>query len=78
MGPIGVVPGVAPLSPTSSMSPPAPLAQPRSAPAHPGNTAAVVADALSYHPVTTAKIATQSGVTWSRYAPDDHTRTGDS
>ncbi|MBV9448900.1 MAG: hypothetical protein JO345_23680 [Streptosporangiaceae bacterium] len=40
--------------------------------------AALVADALSYHPVTTAKIATQIGVTWSRYAPGDHTRTGDS
>ncbi|MGH3709659.1 MAG: hypothetical protein ACRDRQ_16490 [Pseudonocardiaceae bacterium] len=40
--------------------------------------APVVADALSYHPVTTAKIATQIGVTWSRYAPGDHTRTGDS
>jgi hypothetical protein len=40
--------------------------------------AAIVADALSYHPVTTAKIATQVGVTWNRYAPGDHTRTGDS
>jgi hypothetical protein len=40
--------------------------------------APVVADALSYHPVTTAKIATQVGVTWSRYAPGDHIRTGDS
>ena len=40
--------------------------------------AAVVADALRYHPVTTAKIDTQIGVTWSRYAPGDHTRTGDS
>jgi hypothetical protein len=40
--------------------------------------APVVADALGYHPVTTAKIATQAGVTWSRYAPGDHTRTGDS
>ncbi|HET9256298.1 MAG TPA: hypothetical protein VFO16_14025, partial [Pseudonocardiaceae bacterium] len=40
--------------------------------------AAVVTDALSYHPVTTAKIAAQIGVTWSRYAPGDHTRTGDS
>jgi hypothetical protein len=37
--------------------------------------APVVADALSYHPVTTAKIATQIGATWSRYAPGDHTRT---
>jgi hypothetical protein len=40
--------------------------------------APVIADALSYHPVTTTKIATQIGVTWSRYATDDHTRTGDS
>jgi hypothetical protein len=40
--------------------------------------APAVADALSYHPTTTAKIATQIGVTWSRYAPGDHTKTGDS
>ncbi|MCA1693939.1 MAG: site-specific integrase, partial [Actinobacteria bacterium] len=40
--------------------------------------APVVADALSYHPVTAAKIATHIGATWSRYAPGDHTRTGDS
>ena len=40
--------------------------------------APVVADALSYHPVTTAKIATQVDVTWNRYAPGDHTRTGHS
>lgn len=39
---------------------------------------AAVADALGYHPVTTAKIATQVGVTWSRYAPGDPTRIGDS
>lgn len=38
----------------------------------------VVADALNYHAVTTAKIATQAGVTWSRYAIGDHTGTGDS
>jgi hypothetical protein len=38
----------------------------------------VVADALNYHTVTTAKIATRTGVTWSRYAIGDHTRTGDS
>ncbi|MDQ3826119.1 MAG: hypothetical protein M3325_10430 [Actinomycetota bacterium] len=37
----------------------------------------IVADVLSYHPVTTAKIATQSGVTCSRYAPGDFTRIGD-
>ena len=40
--------------------------------------APVVADALSYHPVTTAKIATQLGVTGSHDIPLDHTRTGDS
>jgi hypothetical protein len=40
--------------------------------------APVVADALSYHPLTAAKIASHAGATWSRYAPDDHTRTGDS
>jgi hypothetical protein len=31
--------------------------------------APVVADALSYHPVTTAKLAAQAPGTWSRYAP---------
>ena len=43
--------------------------------------AAIVADALGYHPVTTAKLAAQAGDTWSRYAPGDHSRsprTGDS
>jgi len=40
--------------------------------------APLVADALGYHPVTTAKIASHAGATWSRYAPGDHTRTGDS
>jgi hypothetical protein len=40
--------------------------------------APIVADALSYHPVTTAKITSHAGATWSRYAPGDHTRTGDS
>ena len=34
--------------------------------------APVVADALGYHPVTTTKIATKAGTTWSRYAPGDH------
>jgi hypothetical protein len=34
----------------------------------------VVADALGYHPVTTARLAAQAGSTWSRYAPGDHTR----
>lgn len=29
--------------------------------------APIVADALGYHPVTTAEIATQAGATWSRY-----------
>ena len=36
--------------------------------------APVVADALSYHPVTTAKLAAQAARTWSRYAPGDHLR----
>ena len=40
--------------------------------------APVVADALGYHPVTTARIATQAGVTWSRYASGNHSRTGNS
>ncbi len=45
--------------------------------------APVVADALGYHPVTTAKLAAQAGNTWNRYAPGDHSRprsprTGDS
>jgi hypothetical protein len=34
----------------------------------------VVADALGYHPVTTAKLAVQAGGTWSRYAAGDHLR----
>jgi hypothetical protein len=34
--------------------------------------APVVADALGYHPVTTARLAAQAGNTWSRYAPGDH------
>ncbi len=36
--------------------------------------APIVADALGYHYVTTAKLAAQAGATWSRYAPGDHTR----
>lgn len=36
--------------------------------------APVVADALGYHQVTTAKLAAQAGGTWSRYAAGDHTR----
>lgn len=36
--------------------------------------APVVADALSYHPVTTSKIASHAGTTWSRYAPGDHSQ----
>ncbi len=36
--------------------------------------APVVADALGYHQVTTARLAAQSGGTWSRYAPGDHHR----
>jgi hypothetical protein len=36
--------------------------------------APVVADALSYHPKTTALLAAQAGGTFSRYAPGDHKR----
>ncbi len=36
--------------------------------------APVVADALGYHYVTTAKLAAQAGGMWNRYAPGDHTR----
>jgi hypothetical protein len=36
--------------------------------------APVVADALGYHPVTTAKLAAQAAGTFSRYAADDHQR----
>jgi hypothetical protein len=36
--------------------------------------AAVVAEALGYHQVTTAKLAAQAGSTWSRYATGDHLR----
>jgi len=36
--------------------------------------APVVADALSYHPVTTARLAAQAADIFSRYAPGDHTR----
>ena len=34
----------------------------------------VVADALSYRPATTARLAAQAGGTFSRYAPGDHDR----
>lgn len=34
--------------------------------------ASVVAAALGYHQVTTARLAAQAGSTWSRYAPGDH------
>ena len=34
----------------------------------------VVADALGYHPVTTARLAAQTGATFGPYAPGDHTR----
>jgi hypothetical protein len=37
--------------------------------------AAVVADALGYHYVIAAKLATQAGDSWSRYAPGDHKAT---
>ncbi len=36
--------------------------------------APVVADALGYHHVTTAKLAAQAGATWSWYASGDHLR----
>ncbi len=36
--------------------------------------APAVADALGYHPVTTAKLVAQTGGTWSRYAAGDHLR----
>jgi hypothetical protein len=36
--------------------------------------APVVADALGYHPVTTARLAAQAGGTFSRYAPGNHKR----
>ena len=36
--------------------------------------APIVAEALGYHHVTTAKLAAQAGGTWSRYAPGDHSR----
>ncbi|MEU9671097.1 hypothetical protein AB0E25_37180 [Streptomyces bobili] len=36
--------------------------------------APVVAEALGYHPVTTAKLASEAGGTWSRYASGDHWR----
>jgi hypothetical protein len=36
--------------------------------------ASVVAEALSYHRVTTAKLASEAGGTWSRYAAGDHWR----
>jgi len=36
--------------------------------------APIVAEALGYHHVTTAKLAAQTGGTWSRYAPGDHSR----
>jgi hypothetical protein len=36
--------------------------------------APVVAKALGYHQVTTAKLAAQAGGPWSRYASGDHLR----
>lgn len=36
--------------------------------------APVVAEALGYHRVTTAKLASEAGGTWSRYAAGDHWR----
>ncbi|HEV3380914.1 MAG TPA: hypothetical protein VG142_08045 [Trebonia sp.] len=37
-------------------------------------TSPVVADALGFHRVTTARLATQAGGTFSRYASGDHER----
>ncbi|MER0241349.1 hypothetical protein AAHZ94_04790 [Streptomyces sp. HSW2009] len=34
----------------------------------------VVADALGYHDKTTSRLRNETGGTWSRYAPGDHTR----
>ncbi|GAB7109581.1 hypothetical protein JCM4814A_78960 [Streptomyces phaeofaciens JCM 4814] len=36
--------------------------------------APIIAEALSYHRVTTAKLASKAGGTWSRYASGDHWR----
>jgi hypothetical protein len=36
--------------------------------------APAAADALGYHPVTTAKLAAQAAGTWSRYSPGGHLR----
>ncbi|MGW3669467.1 hypothetical protein [Streptomyces sp. NPDC005141] len=36
--------------------------------------AAVIAKALSYHDKTAARLVTEAGGTWSRYAPGDHIR----
>ncbi|MEU9791176.1 hypothetical protein AB0E27_11195 [Streptomyces sparsogenes] len=36
--------------------------------------APVVADALGYHDRTTGRLLRETGGTWSRYAPGDHTR----
>ncbi|MEV1174240.1 hypothetical protein [Nonomuraea sp. NPDC049784] len=36
--------------------------------------APIIADALGFHPVTTAKLATETGTTYNRYAPGDHTQ----
>jgi hypothetical protein len=34
--------------------------------------APIVAAALGYHHVTTARLAAGAGTTWSNYAPGDH------
>ncbi|WP_262697950.1 MULTISPECIES: hypothetical protein [Streptomyces] len=36
--------------------------------------APVLADALGYHDKTTSRLRNETGGTWSRYAPGDHTR----
>jgi hypothetical protein len=54
-----------PPSPAGLRAPPAPVLE---------MPAPVVADALGYHQATNAKLASQAGGTWSRYASGDHLR----
>lgn len=46
----------------------------RDSPARPPGPGPVVAKALGYHDKTATRFVTESGGTWSRYAPGDHTR----
>lgn len=34
----------------------------------------IVADALGFHPLTMAKLAAETGATYSRYVPGEHTQ----